>query len=209
MPSQMTTILTILPGALAGGLVSFWINTFQEWARVRRISRKLRLEPQPRVGSRVTARVVNDSNCLIRGAVAYLTIQHELADVIAPPKHFAAFVVPDRHLKKLEEDKLCWSAVAPTRNPALIDIYAGERQLLDVADFGASDHWIEIPSEVGYSSSQTEGESKTKGQISSRVFLKAGRPYLGTIKIVSADTRAKIFEVEIDLADARHPLKPI
>lgn len=204
-----TTILTILLGALAGGLVSFWVNTLQESSRVRRISRKLRLETQPRVGTRVTARVVNDSNCLIRSAVAYLTIQHELPDVIAPPKHFTAFIDPERHLKHLEEDRVCWSAVAPTRNPALLDIYAGEKQLLDVADFGASGLWVEIPSEVGYSSSQTEGESKTKGQISSRVFLRADRRYRGTIKIVSADTRARPFEVEIDPADVQRPLKLI
>jgi len=137
--------------------------------------------------------------------MAYLTIQHDLDAVMEPPCHFAAFI-ERRHLKQIEEEKLCWSANAPTRNPATIDIYAGEKQMLDIGDFGVSGEWIEIPSEVGYASSQTESEAKEKDRIKSRAFLR-GRCYRGTIKIVSSDTRRRIFHIEIDPAGRQHPLR--
>jgi hypothetical protein len=59
------------------------------------------------------------------------------------------------------------------RNPVSVDIFPEEGQLLDLADFGATSEWIEIPSEMGYSSSQ----AAANGPISSRVFLRTGREY--------------------------------
>jgi hypothetical protein len=205
-----TEAISILVSALTAGLVSLWVNWMQDWFRVRHISKKLQLEPQARVGTRATARVVNNSNYVIRQAAAYVTIQHDLDDVLAPPMHFAAFI-EGNHLKTLDEDRLCWSAVAPARNPPAIDIYAGEKQLLDVANFGGSGDWIEIPSETGYASSQTQAEAEAynTARIRSRVFLRAGRRYQGTIKIVSADTLARVFHVEIDPTDRTQPLSLI
>ncbi len=192
-------------GALAGALASLWVNTVQDWWRVRRVSRTLRLAPQSRAGSRVTARVINDSNYPVRGAVAYITVRHELEDVLRPPLHFAAYISP-AHLTRLTEDRLCWSATSPVRNPASIDIYAGEHQCLDLMDLGTANDWIEIPAEGGYSSSQTEDQSKHLGAISSRVFLRADRKYRAQVRIVSADTRARTFDVEIDATNRREPV---
>jgi hypothetical protein len=91
-----------------------------------------------------------------------------------------------------------------------IDIYGGEHQSLDLLDLGAEARWIEIPSEEGYSSSQTAEEAATQGEISSRVFLRSDRKYAAQIKIVSADTRADRwckFAVEIDPLNREWPIK--
>ena len=162
--------------------------------------------PQPRAGSRVTARVINDSAYPVRGAIAYITVQHELEDVLPPPLHFASYISPV-HMKRVEEDRLCWSATSPVRNPVSIDIYSGEHQCLDVLDLGAARRWIEIPSEAGYSSSQTKNQAEQHGAISSRVFLRADRKYQADVRIVSADTRSRTFAVEIDATDQDRPVK--
>jgi hypothetical protein len=190
-------------GALSGALASLLVNELRDWFRVWRATKGIRLKPQGRAGSRVTARVT--SKRMVHGAVAYITLHHDLEDVIAPPKHFSAFISL-AHRKKLQEDRLCWSVAAPSRNPASADIFAGEWQLLDVADFGEDGDWIEIPSELGWSSSQTETDIKSQRAISSRVFLRGDKRYRGVIKIVSADTTARSFEIEINGADQAQPL---
>ena len=80
-------------------------------------------------------------------------------------------------------------------NPASVDIYAGERQVLDVANFDRGGIWIEIPSESGWG---TVGGT-------SRVFLK-WKKYSATIKIVSKDSKAKEFPVQIDPDNLKVPL---
>jgi hypothetical protein len=72
-------------------------------------------------------------------------------------------------------------------NPASLNIYSGERQSLDIANFDPNREWIEIPSESGW------------GTVSgtSRVFLR-WKKYEATIKIVSKDSKAKDFLVQID-----------
>lgn len=209
MSSELqAALLGALAGALAGGLASFWLNSFQDWWRVRRVSKRMRLLPEARAGSRLTARVVNDSHYAVRGAVAYISIDHTPHDVLPPPLHFAAYVSP-QHLRIVREDRLCWSARTPTPNPMSIDIYAGEHQSLDLLDLGAQSLWIEIPSEEGYSSSQTPQQAATHGQIASRVFLRSDRRYRATIRIVSADTKAGKwcrFELEIDPSNTQRPI---
>jgi len=205
-PELSSAVIGVVGGALAGGLVSFWLNSVQDRFRVWRVSRKLRFVPQPRAGSRVTARVINDSAFPVHGAVAYLTVQHEFEDVLVPPLHFAAYISPV-HMKRVEEDRLCWSSTSPVRNPVAIDIYAGEHQCLDILDLGAARDWIEIPSEAGYSSSQTKNQAEQHGAISSRVFLRAARRYRAYVRIVSGDTRSRIFEVEVDVTDQDRPVK--
>lgn len=202
-------LLGALTGALAGALASFWLNTVQDWWRVRRVSKRIRLIPEERAGSRVTARVVNESSYPVRGAVAYISIDHTRDDVLPPPLHFAAYVSP-QHMRTVTEDRLCWSARSPTRNPMSIDIHAGEHQSLDLLDLGRERRWIEIPSEEGYSSSQTTEEAATQGAISSRVFLRSDSKYRAQIRIVSADTRAGRwckFAVEIDTSNEQRPVK--
>ncbi len=128
-------------------------------------------------------------------AYAYISIDHELEDVIAPPNGWSTFVTQQSRCR-VKEDRLCWSLTAPQSNPPVVDIYSGERQSLDVVNFGSG--WMEFPSEKGWAST---------GQIS-RVFLKLKR-YRATIKIVSKDTWAKKFQLEIDPANENSPINLI
>lgn len=205
-PELMGGLLGAVAGAFTGALLSFWLNTVQDWLKIRRVSSKIRLVPESRVGSRVTARVVNDSNYTVRNAIAYVSVCHDLEEVMAPPLHFTAHINPD-HLKLLKEDRLCWSATSPVRSPVSIDIYSGESQCLDIADFGSQTAWIELPSEAGYSSSQTSTEAQGSGAISSRIFLRANRIYSVEIRIVTADTRSRTFRIEIDASNREQPVR--
>ena len=186
-----------LTGALAGAVVSFTLNVAYPWFRVSWISWRLSFEPQNRVGHRVTARVRNRTSYVMRDAVAYVTINNELADVAEPIGD--AFTDP-RTRKQVVEDRLCWSIAG---NPFHLDIYPDEAQSLDIAGFedGTAGR-IEIPSEEGWSSSRAAGQP-----IRSRVFLRGGKKYLGKISVVSADSRARVFYIEIDPNDPDRPLK--
>jgi hypothetical protein len=182
---------TTLIGAAAGASAGFLVNLFStRWSRWR-LHRSLRIETQARIGSRASVRVYNGYIFALKGAYAYLTIDHQLGDVLDPP--FSAFVSPGSRAT-VWEDRLCWSVTTPTSNPPMVDIYPGERQSLDVANF--SGDWIEFPSEKGWG---TMGST-------SRVFLKPKR-YKATIKIVSKDAKAKEFSVEINPQDFARPIK--
>jgi len=135
-------------------------------------------------------RVYNGYIFALNGAYAYLTIDHELTDVLEPP--VSAFITPGSHTK-VWEDRLCWSVTTPSSNPPMVDIYPGERQSLDVANF--SSDWIEFPSEKGWGTMQS----------TSRVFLKPKR-YSASIKIVSKDAKAKEFSIEINPHDLAKPI---
>jgi hypothetical protein len=208
---SVAALITIVAGALAGAAASLGVNELRDWWRLQRATDGIDVEEEGRAGSRVTARVKNSSNYCIHDATAYVTIQHGHEDVLSPPRPFRAYLWPE-YRKKLTQDRLCWAVKAPTPNPVSVDIFPREEQVLDVADFGANSEWVEIPSEVGYSSSQTAAdvervESKGGQRISSRIFLKSGKKYCGTIKIVSANTKARAFEIEIDPSDTEKPLR--
>ena len=192
---------TTLIGAGAGAAASLIVNLLLGRWRLWRLYRNLRLEPQPRTGTRATARIYNGYIYPLDSVWAYITIEHELSDVLPPPHPFEAYVTRD-HLCRVCEDRLCWSATMPSRNPPVVDIYAGERQALDIANFGQD--WIEIPSESGWATSQEEAQVKhlrdtEKGDAirRSRVFLRL-KKYSATIRIISKSTKAKEFAVEID-----------
>jgi len=153
---------------------------------------KLCLEPQPLVGDRVTARVFNGYIFPLNSVYAYISIDHQESDVLDPPAGAEAYVTKSGHLCVVREDRLCWSVAS---NPASVDIYAKERQSLDVVEFDRMHNWIQIPSESGW------GTAGGK----SRVFLK-WKKYGATIKIISKDTDAKEFPVEIDPNNGTTPL---
>jgi len=117
----------------------------------------------------------------------------------------------DGHRRGRGEDRLCWAVASLTRNSISVDIFRGEQQVLDVADFGTNSEWVVIPLEAGWSSSQTEADAGKAGvePFSSRVFLRSGRDYRGTIKIASANTRARIFEIAIGPSDTAQQLRVV
>jgi hypothetical protein len=152
----------------------------------------LQLEPQQIFGVRVTARVFNGYDFPMNDAIAYITIYHEESDVRHPPNNrYDAFIKPPNDVKQVREERLCWSI---NGNPYKTDIYAGEKQSLDIFEVG--DCWIEIPSESGWGAITYENGRRGKA----RVFLNRKR-YEAVIKIVSKDTKAKEFKVVIDPND--------
>jgi hypothetical protein len=181
-------------GAVFGALAGLTASVLATRYRLERLHCCLDLKPQDRAGSRVTARVCNGYVFPLTSVWAYITITHELSDILPPPNGVEAYVWP-HHPKLVQEDRLCWSFAG---NPAFMDIYPGEKQSLDIANFDLAGKWIEIPSEDGWGSEL--GKRK-----SSRVFLK-WKKYDVTVKIVSKDTRAKKFAVQIDPDNAKTPL---
>lgn len=186
--SLQTALISSAFGALAALVVNFFAARF----RLCMLHWRLQLKGEPLVGCRVTARVFNGYIYPLNSAIAYISVEHQGDDVMTPPNNCDAYIKPT-HLRQLKEDRLCWSRAG---NPDVIDIYAKELQNLDVFEIDREGKWIQIPSEKGWG---------TTGGIS-RGFLKA-KKYAATIKIVSKDTKAKEFKVEIDPGNGSVPLK--
>jgi hypothetical protein len=184
MSGLKTAITGSLAGALAGALAAFVVNLlWTRWTRWR-LKCGLKLVPQARVGTRACVRIHNSYIFPMNSAFAYITIDHKISDILDPPSGAKAFIMR-QHECQVSEDRLCWSVTKNGSNPAEVDIYPGERQSLDVANFGSG--WIEFPSESGWGSTGA----------TSRVFLRSKR-YSATIKIVSKDARAKSFKIAVD-----------
>jgi hypothetical protein len=190
-----------LTGAAAGAAAGFVVNLLAGRWRLWRLHQSLRFEPQSRTGTRGTARIYNSYIYPLNRVYAYISIEHDISDVLVPPAPFDAYVTPD-HLCEGREDRLCWSTTAPSPTPPVVDIYAGERQALDIVNFHPD--WIEIPSESGWATSQDAAQVRQLRDAGSndsirksRVFLRVRR-YNATIKIISKDTKAKEFAVKID-----------
>jgi len=177
-------------GAIAGALMSLVVNFWSDWKRRKGLLRNLKLDPQPKSQCRITARVHNGYVLPLSHVYAYISVEYEPSDVMNPPCGYEAFIKPNE--PKFEEDRLCWSMAG---NPAYVDIYAGEKQALDVVEIDPSGNWIQIPSESGWG----------VGGGTARVFLKT-KKYNASIKIVSKETEAKEFPLEIDPFNKATPL---
>ena len=180
-------------GAAFGALATLLVNFLSTKFRIDRYYSTLQLEPQTKAGTRVTARIFNGYDYPMNDAVAYITIYHEESDIQDPPIGYDAFIKRRDHKKLVEDDRLCWSLDG---NPYKTDIYAGERQSLDVFEVVDSQDWIQIPSERGWGSERYENGRSGRA----RVFLNRKR-YEAEIKIVSKDTKAKKFNIAIDPDD--------
>jgi hypothetical protein len=183
-----TTLIGATAGAVAGFLVSVLTSRWKLW----RLHHNLQLEQQQTPGNHVSARVHNGYITSLNAAYAYITIDHEIRDILNPPGGEGAFISKDCPCI-VREDRLCWSVTAPDSNPPKVDIYPGERQSLCICNLGPD--WIEFPSEDGWG---------TMGR-AARVFL-VKKKYRARIKIVSKDAQAKEFSVLIDPGNLRSPL---
>jgi len=114
-------------GALAGALMSLVVNFWIDWNKRRGLRKNLMFEPQEKRGCRVTARIHNGYVLPLSNVYAYISVEHGPSDVLHPPLGYRAYIVPGDH--KFEEDRLCWSMAG---NPPHVDIYAGEKQSLEV-----------------------------------------------------------------------------
>jgi hypothetical protein len=207
-------IETTLIGALAGATASLIVNLLMGSWKIWQLHRNIGFHPQPPTGTRGTVRIHNGYKYPLNNVYAYITIDHVLDDVLEPPEPFDSYISRN-HLYKVQEDRLCWSSTAPSTNPPVLDIYAGEKQALDIVNFDPRGQWIEIPSEKGWATSQDSDHvrqmkqnGENDGIKKSRVFLRP-RKYKAIIKIVSKDTKAKEFRIEIDPTNREAPLKAL
>src|ERR1017187_3691165 len=113
-------------GAITGSLATLGLNW---WSR-RQLSRKLSFEPQQKRGHRACAQIYNGHNIPLNSVCAYITIEHELSDILEPPQPWDAFVKPECR-SKVQKEQLCWSFAG---NPACIDIYPEDHQGLDIVE---------------------------------------------------------------------------
>lgn len=193
---ESTDILNILVGgafgAVTGGLMSFLVNFLIGWKKRLGLKCNLELETEQKSENacRATVRIYNGYVLPLSHVCAYITVEHSPSDIFSPPEGYQAYIVSGGH--KFEEDRLCWSMAG---NPAYIDIYAGEKQRLDVVEIDPKGEWIQFPSENGWG---------TGGGIS-RAFLKL-RKYTAKIKIISKETMAKEFDLQIDPFNKTMPL---
>ncbi len=188
-----------IAGAITGGLASLLINLIFSIAmpRIRRwnLTRSIGIYPEKTHGFHTRLRVFNGGYWTLGNAVCYISIDATEEDVIPPPPNEKAFVTPD-HFVPLEEMQVCWSVWYPTINPMKVDIYAKERQPLSPCGF--NDEFIMIPSEHG-------GVIQENHSRIARVFLRRKR-YSAVLKIVTADTDARYFQLIIDPENKAMPL---
>jgi hypothetical protein len=177
-------------GAAFGATASLIVNyVFASLApRITRcnLTRHLKVHAQPNLARIALCRVHYGGYWTIGQAIAYLRLEFANEDVLQPPEGQNAFIKPGRIAR--DYGQLCWSVRAPTENPIKVDIFAKESQHLGLCEI--QQQHIMVPSEEGWEDS--EGKHPH-----ARVFL-VRKKYCGVLKIVSADTNAKCFRVEID-----------
>jgi hypothetical protein len=185
-----TTIIGAAAGAVTGFIATLVTTRWRLWWLQYHLH--FEAEPGSIFHSHKSARIYNGYIFPLRSVFAYITIVHQLSDIVSPPPGMNAFV--NKTCPKIvTEDRLCWSFAG---NPASIDIYSKERQAIGIANVTAD--WIEFPSEDGWA-------TMTNGKETSRVFL-ARKKYHATIKIVSKDTKAKEFKIVIDPNNVDSPI---
>ncbi len=189
-------------GAVSGGVVSLIVNlflqSFMPWIKRWRLTRCINVYPEVTHGEHTRCRVYNGGYWTMGNAIAYITLNVGRDDVIQPPRGQDAFIRPDQFVP-LESQQLCWSVRSPSANPLKVDIFAKERQPLAPCALGPD--FIVIPSEEGW-------VFPTDRPRIARVFLRR-KKYDGVLKIVSADTDARFFRLEIDPGDPESPLRII
>lgn len=113
----------------------------------------------------------------------------------SPPTGQDAFIKPGQFVP-VESQQLCWSVRSPAVNPMRVDIFAKERQPLSPC--AIDNDLITLPSEEGWTFPSDRPRI-------ARVFLRRRR-YSGVLKIISADTDARFFGLEINPENSRDPL---
>jgi hypothetical protein len=185
--------------AIAGGLVSFIttliLGTLAPRIKRSNLTRRIKVYVEAIHGQHIRCRVYNGGYWTIGQAILYISVEFDSADILPPPAGQDAFIRPD-HAVGLTGDQLVWSVRSPEVNPMKVDIYAKERQ--PFSPYGLHGDMIMIPSEHGW-------DFPKEGVRIARVFLKK-KTYFGALKIVSADTNARYFNIEIQPDDVDKPI---
>lgn len=177
-------------GLLAGVIGSFIGFACWPWLRRWRIMRGLHVVSEPYSGTGgIWCRVVNGSPFSMGKAIAYISIDHKVDDMLDPPAGRDAFNKRQDGVI-LREGQVCWGVQEGGTNPMRVDIYSGEEQPLA---FGSVEEaLIEIVSEKCHSPA--------------RVFLKR-KVYKGILKVVCMDCESKSFSFEINADDKIRPIR--
>lgn len=181
-------ILNGLIGLLCGIIGSFVGFTLWPWLRRHEIQDKMTVvSEQWTLTQTFWARVVNKSSFSMGKAVAYISINHLVEDMLSPPSGQTAYNLPESKVV-LREGQLCWAVREITHNPLRVDIYAGEEQPIALGCW--DNESIKILSESAHNPA--------------RLYLKR-KSYKGILKVVCLDCPAKEFHFIID-PDSKNPL---
>ena len=176
-------------------IVNLFLSAFVPRISRWNLTRHIQVYQEPPHGIYARVRVFNGGFWTMGQAIGYLSLEITPDDVIAPPAGNDAFIKPETFIP-LAEDQLCWSVRAPGKNPIKVDIFAKEKQPLALCAIDGD--IIMIPSEEGWAPAENRPRV-------ARVFLRR-RAYFGCLKIVSADTNAKYFQIEIHPENTEMPL---
>jgi hypothetical protein len=183
--------------------------------RVAEITDALSVITVPAQGDGVVIRISNPTNYPIRKASATVTMDHTLEDVLQP-KDFMAYI-EFGHLVTVVDDGLCWSEQIDGKNHSSVDIFAHEETSLSLFRF---DHKETI--RVTDLASVQNKAASARGELTKEYAilkvaspdgfgdLNVGRPqtratvalirkpYRFWVKIVSEDTRGKVWEFQFE-----------
>jgi|ERR1700722_3392609 len=174
-------------GAIAGLASKLFLAAWQR----QRLYSKLQVYVRPLHSNNGILRAVNGYVLPLTSCWAYMSLDYQNSDIVSPPGAFGVHINRERPLD-LHEDRLCWSALFHGRHSPVVDIYSHEHQALTVFKYHKEGNCIGIASESMFEIY--------------RVFLKADKVYRGTLKIVSKETKAKVFQIKIDMQNQAQPL---
>lgn len=189
MDALMTILVSVIAGGLSGAISILFLSPMRERQKVWVLSDGLRVQKDNLdSATHYRFRVHNPGSETIFDATGYVTLNNKPSDIVAGPP---AYQLPG-HPSGVQDERLCWAIAG---NPHRIDIFPGERQILDFAQI--VDHKdspkLVIASESGF------GDDEGKR---ARVSL-TPRRYEGTLKIVGRNVLAREFSIEIVVREAQ------
>jgi hypothetical protein len=185
-------------GALFGVIGGLALRVIAFWLKRRHLTKRLNVEPDIPHGRQFRCRVRNGGYWTVKNAIIYITLSFDQNDTCEPPPGHNAIIRPDNFVP-LKEDQLCWSVRAPDVNPIKVDIYAKEPQPFSPGALTNPGDMLMIPSEEGWPRFKDD-------PLKMRVFLRR-KQYSGYLMIVSEDTNARFFRLDINPDDNSAPIQ--
>jgi hypothetical protein len=202
--------MTIFVSALVSVLTTLFLFLFQPWLKKAWMTRNFHIRLSKglaRHGMHVNLRAENQSQFTIGQAGLYITINHQLSDLMNPTDGVEVFHPPGQDAALIDDCGLCWSSRSPKGpTPANIDIYSKESQSFSPFCIYEYQKLVEVPSEAGWLDDKPVRNRVGKFVRHSRAFLKWNK-YTGIIKIVSNETFGKSYRFEFDPENREEPMK--
>ena len=196
MASDLGLFGNISVSALSGAVGTLAVTPALDRYRLWKLSNGIRLRNfGPGTSEHYRIWVENHGTATIVDAIAYLDLEREPSDIV---EGVSSFEGPG-HTLPLVGGRLCWAFGGSGKNPAKIDIFPGERQLLNLAQsrsvpiLTGTRHILIIASEAGF------GENIDQP---ARTCL-LPKHYAGTIRIVGKNVLARDFDIEIAVKEQK------